>query len=234
VQEELVLLVDCWLLFFWRHHQLVDGVVRLGHDRESKGRHFASTPLLLQDFFFGCQRLSRRCVQRSESHPSELRLCGWMASGKLADITAVKNSLQKQVHLPRARARGIGMCVSPSLPLRPRPLPPSPSKQAALRAREVSRVLWTRDPTLRCSLLSRRQSADLEQAMRRASQLGAAGAGRGRGTQRSRQTGADDTSGTFLTSVPGIEAQRHTFSKVLNTVALYSKYTIGTDFPEFV
>jgi hypothetical protein len=62
---------------------------------------------------------------RCETHPSEQRLCGRMASGKLADITAVKNSLQKQVHLPRARVRGMGMCVSVSS-ASARPLPPSP------------------------------------------------------------------------------------------------------------
>ena len=53
------------------------------------------------------------------------------------------------------------------------------------------------------------QSANLEQSMRRASQLGAASAGKSKAAPRRRQADADDgSSGTFLTSVPGMEMQR--------------------------
>ena len=57
MQEKLVLLVDCRLLLFWRHNQLVDWVVRLGDDRKREGgRHRA--------FLLRLLRLGRRTPSR--------------------------------------------------------------------------------------------------------------------------------------------------------------------------
>jgi len=69
------------------------------------------------------------------------------------------------------------------------------------------------------------QSANLEQSMRRASQLGAAGAGAGAGkaAPRRRQANADDgSSGTFLTSVPGMEMQRQNHLPTLDGLQVHA------------
>lgn len=67
------------------------------------------------------------------------------------------------------------------------------------------------------------QSANLEQSMRRASQLGAAGAGAGKAAPRRRQANADDgSSGTFLTSVPGMEMQRQNHLPTLDGLQVHA------------